>query len=244
MTEVLAGLCAAVVVLLTARGRPDVRGSRRKERARVDVRGRLCALRARLPGRASGAPGGVTRSDVADLASRLAALLRAGVPPQRTWQVLGTTSGPAADVARTVAAMTAVGGSVSEGLHLAARGVASAGGQGTADAVGWLAVAAEVVDRSGAPSAAVYDGITAGLLAELAAADEQDVALAAPRTTATVLSCLPLAGIALGAAVGADVIGTLLGSSVGRLCLIGGLGLWWAGRRWITRLVTSAGAAG
>ena len=59
--------------------------------------------------------------------------------------------------------------------------------------------------------------------------------LAAPRATARLLSGLPLVGIGFGVLLGADPLGWLLGSALGRLCLIGGIGLtgagaWWTGR--------------
>jgi tight adherence protein B len=59
--------------------------------------------------------------------------------------------------------------------------------------------------------------------------------LAGPRATARTLALLPLVGVAFGVMLGADPLGWLLGSSVGRGCLVVGgaltaLGAWWTGR--------------
>lgn len=59
--------------------------------------------------------------------------------------------------------------------------------------------------------------------------------LAAPRATARLLSALPVLGIGFGVLLGADPVGWLLTSALGRVCLVGGLaltvmGAWWTGR--------------
>jgi tight adherence protein B len=181
-----------------------------------------------------------SRDDAADLCGRLAALSRAGLPASRAWQVLAEGSGPTAEASGAVAGMIAVGGSIADGLRLAARQVNGPG----VEALAWLALIAEVVERSGAPSALVFDGVGEGLLAQLAQADEREVALAGPRTTAAVLAWLPLAGVALGALIGVNPLAVLLGRPVGWVCsAFGGL-FWIAGRRWSSRLVASAGRAG
>jgi tight adherence protein B len=180
-----------------------------------------------------------TRDDAAHLCGRVAALSRAGLTQPRVWQVLAESGGSAAEVAGAVAGMHAVGGSTAEGLRLAA---GRTGGSG-AEALAWLALTAEVIDSSGAPAALVLDRVEAGLLAELARADELEVALAGPRATASVLAALPLAGIALGALVGVNSLALLLGTRVGWVCTLGGSLLWAAGRAWSAHLVSSAGRA-
>jgi tight adherence protein B len=200
------------------------------------------AIRAALGTRAGGASDEpIDREAVADLVGRLAALTRAGVAPGRAWQVLATGGGPAARVARVTSDMISSGGSPADGLRLAVESWPTGPGPpGAVDAVGWLALATEVVDRSGAPSAVVYDGLAAGVLAELARIDEQEVALASARATATLLALLPLVGAGLGFLMGANVVGVLLGTPIGRACLVLGLAAWVAGRRWTRRLVAAA----
>jgi len=176
------------------------------------------------------------RNDAAQLCGRVSALSRAGVPPGRTWEVLAAGRGADARVAETVAGMLAVGGTTAEGLRLAAE---EGSGPGV-EALLWLAATAEVVRRSGAPAAAIFDGIGAGLLAQIAESDEREVALAGPRTTARVLAALPLIGLLLGAVLGVNTLGVLLGTGPGVACLVSGAGFWWAGRWWTARLVRAA----
>ncbi|GAB6900361.1 hypothetical protein [Kineosporia succinea] len=178
----------------------------------------------------------LARDDAAQLCGRVSALSRAGVPPGRTWEVLAAGRGPDARVATTVAGMMAVGGTTAEGLRLAASGCDGPG----VEALEWLAATAEVVRRSGAPAAAIFDGVGSGLLAQIAESDERDVALSGPRTTAKVLATLPVIGLLLGAALGVNTLGVLLGSAPGLACLVGGALFWWAGRRWTAQLVRSA----
>ena len=184
---------------------------------------------------------GNDRREIADLVGRLAALSRAGVAPGRAWQVLAAPGGPGAGIARVTSDMVASGGTTADGLRLAVGAWAPAHGPpGAMDAVAWLALATEVVERSGAPSATVYDGMAAGILAELARIDEQEVALAGARTTATLLAALPLVGAGLGFAMGANVVAVLLGTPIGRLCLLVGVTAWVVGRWWTRRLVAAA----
>jgi tight adherence protein B len=178
-----------------------------------------------------------SRDDAAELCGRVAALSRAGLPAVRVWQVLADSPGRTAEAAAAVAGMLGVGGSTADGLRLAAGRLSGPG----IEALNWLAVASEVIDRSGAPAALVLDEVASGLLAQLAEADEREVALAGPRATASVLSLLPLVGMALGALIGVNVPAVLLGTPAGRLCAVGGALLWGTGRAWSSRLVRSAG---
>jgi tight adherence protein B len=50
------------------------------------------------------------------------------------------------------------------------------------------------------------------------------------------LAVLPLIGVLMAASTGANPVGFLLGSPVGRLCLFAGVGLDAAGLWWIERL--------
>lgn len=65
-------------------------------------------------------------------------------------------------------------------------------------------------------------------------------ALAAPRATGRILSWLPLLGLGLGVLMGSDPVGVLTGSILGALTGMLGLGLAFAGRRWIAALVHRA----
>ncbi|WP_285617033.1 hypothetical protein [Kineosporia sp. NBRC 101677] len=142
-------------------------------------------------------------------------------------------------MAETVAGMLEMGGTTAEGLRLAA---ADCEGPGV-EALEWLAATAEVVRRSGAPAASIFDGIGAGLLAQIAESDEQEVALAGPRTTARVLAALPLIGLLLGAVLGVNPLEVLLGTGIGVVCLLAGSAFWWAGHWWTARLVRNVAAS-
>lgn len=181
-----------------------------------------------------------SRDDAAQLCGRLAALSRAGLPATRVWPVLAQSRGPSADPAAIVAGMIAVGGTTAAGLQLAAGQTSGPG----AEALGWLAVTARVIERSGAPAAVVFDGLGEGLLAQIAQADEREVALAGPRATALVLSALPLVGVLLGAVIGVNTLAVLLGTRVGWGCSLAGGLFWFAGRRWTAHLVAAASRAG
>ncbi len=61
--------------------------------------------------------------------------------------------------------------------------------------------------------------------------------LAGPRATAKVLSFLPLIGVLMGIAMGADPVGWLLGNPVGFVCLALGLALSLLGSLWSRRMV-------
>jgi tight adherence protein B len=65
--------------------------------------------------------------------------------------------------------------------------------------------------------------------------------LAAPRATAGLLAVLPLAGVAMAAALGADPLHVLLHTPAGITCLLAGTALDAAGLLWTQRLVTRAG---
>lgn len=198
-------------------------------------------VRRLAPGRrGTGDPGAPAQAEevLTALTERLAALSRAGVAPHRAWQVLAATGGAGSGPARVVAGMLAGGGTVAEGLRLAA------GRPGADPRLLWLALAAEVADRSGAPASAVLERFAELVRAELAQQQERSVALAGPRATATLLSVLPLVAPVLGRLLGADPLATLVGTGPGRLCLLAGVGFWLAGRCWTVRLVARAARAG
>jgi tight adherence protein B len=171
-----------------------------------------------------------------------AALVAAGAPGDRSTSApparsSSTPGGPTGAALRSAAAVSAVGGDVA--------GVLAAG-----------------ADRSAAPSllrglAACWtlcSGAGAGLAAaveqlELAERDAEDrrravrAELAGPRATARMLAALPLLGLALAAAMGAEPLRFLLGTPLGLACLTGGVALDLLGLAWTSRLVRRAEAA-
>lgn len=101
-------------------------------------------------------------------------------------------------------------------------------------------VACRVAHTVGAPLAPVLDACAEGIAEAGRAESARRTALAGPKATARLLGWLPVAGLALGTAWGADPIGVLLGGGWGRLCLVGGLALMMLGHLWAARLVRSA----
>jgi tight adherence protein B len=79
--------------------------------------------------------------------------------------------------------------------------------------------------------------------AERAAADQRravDVELAGPRASARMLALLPLVGLLMASGLGAAPLAFLLGTGLGRGCLLLGIGLEVLGLRWTARLSARA----
>ena len=171
--------------------------------------------------------------DLSVVVVEVASLLRAGADPTTAWA--GVLGGP-------------VGGEgwpAVEDLEALRGGGAGAGGRDGARAqAGAVMAASELARTLGAPLAQVLDRVAGGLAADAEAAGERRAALAGPRATARVLTGLPVLGAVLGAAVGADPVGVLLGGGFGTLALALGAGLIVVGRWWISRLVRVAARAG
>src|SRR5690606_15572381 len=77
--------------------------------------------------------------------------------------------------------------------------------------------------RTGAPLAEVVDVVVAGIAETVEAENLRRAALAGPRATARLLAWLPLAGVGLGAVLGADPVAVLLGGRPRGLCPVVGL---------------------
>jgi tight adherence protein B len=102
-------------------------------------------------------------------------------------------------------------------------------------AAGW-----EVASRSGAGLADVLDRLSGVLRTDEDVRREVAANLASPRATATMLAVLPVFGIGLGTAIGADPAGVLLGTMLGACCLAAGCLLAVAGLFWVERIVDRA----
>jgi tight adherence protein B len=175
---------------------------------------------------------------VAELTERLAGIARAGLPPGRVWALLAARPGPHAKLAAAMLPWLDAGVPAGRALGvLAARAGKTVGAQ-----LSCLAVAFDACERAGAPLAPSLEGLARALRAQEEARRERELALAAPRATASVMTVLPAVGLLLGAALGADPLAVLAGTPVGRAALVVGGWLWLAGRWWIRRLVAAAAA--
>ncbi|QTE31239.1 hypothetical protein J4E96_01255 [Pengzhenrongella sicca] len=160
-------------------------------------------------------------ADLAVVVVEVASQLRAGADPRQAWErTLGVAVGPT-------------------GLPRPDQLEALVGTGGHAHVVAVLA-AGRLAGALGAPLAPVLERVAAALGEAGEAEGERRAALAGPRSTAWVLTALPVLGVALGAAVGADPIGVLLGGGAGTAALLAGLALLAVGRWWIARLVRAA----
>ncbi len=109
------------------------------------------------------------------------------------------------------------------------------GGAAAAD----LAAVWRVGEDTGCALAAPVERLLDTHRAEERVRAEVAAQLAGPRATAQLLSLLPLAGIAMGVALGADPIGFLTGTGAGLVCLAAGMTLVVVGRRWTVAVAAS-----
>ncbi|NMR19779.1 type II secretion system F family protein [Cellulomonas fimi] len=226
-TAAVALLAVLVTLGVTAAvgpsGRParalDVDSAGRSSRARGSM---LARVTGRLPRPGSRSGQAVERADLATVVTEVASQLRAGADPARAWQV-------------------ALGRPLGAGGRPDAAALA---GRGDEAQVAAVLVAGELARELGAPLAAVLDRVAQALAAGEEAEGERRAALAGPRATAGVLTMLPVLGVVLGTAVGADPVAVLLDGGIGTLGLAIGAALLAVGRWWIARLVMIAARAG
>lgn len=100
--------------------------------------------------------------------------------------------------------------------------------------------ARELAVDLGAPLAELLDEVGAGVADDESAAAERASALAGPASTGRILGWLPVAGILLAVALGADVVAVASDGGVGTASVGGGVVLLLAGRAWSRALVRAA----
>jgi tight adherence protein B len=142
----------------------------------------------------------------------------------RSRPALATPAGPFAAVLAAAA-----GGDVPAAL----REIEVPGGR---DALTRLAACWEVADSSGAPLADVLDRLDAELAALRRRRARMRAETAAAAATVRMLAVLPLLGMGLGYALGADPLDTLLHSAVGNASALVALALQVSGLLWAERL--------
>jgi len=104
-----------------------------------------------------------------------------------------------------------------------------------------LAACWRAAEHHGVPLTGAVCGIEDGLRADQVRRQNLGAELSGVRTTVALLGVLPAFGLALGSALGADPIHTLLTRPVGEVCLLIGCLLEIAGLLWTDRLVGSIG---
>ncbi|MGW0119043.1 type II secretion system F family protein [Streptomyces sp. NPDC003327] len=165
---------------------------------------------------------------VVALCGTVAGELRAGWQPAQALAFGARQTGALGAEEAVVLAAARFGGDVPEALRGAAR-------QDGADGLAGLAACWQVAVDGGAGLAAGLDRLEAALRDHGEQRERLRAELAGAWATVTVLAVLPVAGIALGAALGADPLHVLLHTPAGFACLaLGGAleaaGLWWAAR--------------
>lgn len=204
--------------------------------------------RFRLSRRPRGGHEEATIEQAAAVAEQLATLLSAGVGVAAAWTHLAPVSESGAgeqtsagDEARTAAPtaadpVVAAATAAREGLpvHEALRSGDESGA--------WRALAAawEIAAACGAPLASSLRELAAALRDEGQLRREVRTALTGPNASARLVAWLPVIAIGFGLVLGFDTLAVLLGSPLGLGCLLAGLALLWAGRRWNRALAARA----
>ncbi len=195
-----------------------------------------CGLRRwRSTGRGRRHPAGLVH-----VVSAVAALLRSGMAPAAAWgRVLGVPPGP--DGVPRLADLVGSGTRVPQ--VPSPRPVAFLSRRGRAVPVeGARAVVAagRLAATLGTPLAPVLDRLAESLAADEEVEAERRAAVAGPRASAALLSWLPVLGVVLGTALGADPLGVVLRGGLGATSALLGVTLLVVGRWWTRRLVRAA----
>lgn len=166
------------------------------------------------------------RESVIALCGTLAGEVRAGRQPGEALLSAARDSGGLGDHQAAVLAAARFGGDVPDALAAAAR-------QRGAEGLRGLAACWRVAVDRGAGLADALDRLGTALRAERDQRADLRAQLAGARATAVMLAGLPVVGLGLGSALGADPLHILLHTSSGLVCLVSGgalegLGLWWA----------------
>ena len=171
-----------------------------------------------------------TPAPITELLSALAAELAAGQPTALALEsaVVGLEPHPcplAVTASRT-------GGDVADALRADARAPG-------AHALRGLAACWEVSERSGAGLSLAVSRLAAGLRAGAEADAQLSGEVAAVRASARLLAGLPLLGLVIGQWIGAEPLGWLTGSWVGRGVLLAGVALQMLGMAWLRHMVSA-----
>lgn len=170
---------------------------------------------------------------------------------ERTASVMATCDAIAADLRSGLPAVTALGAAASSWSEFAPVAHAARLGADVPDAMRALsrlpgaaplrvvAAAWQVSHRSGAGLASALGMAARVLREERATAEVVATEMAAARATAVMLAVLPIGVLVLGAGLGGDPFGFLLGTMPGLACLATGLALIHAGLAWLDAIATS-----
>jgi tight adherence protein B len=251
-------VAAASLGALGPRGRSPARFSDGLARGPVEARGWVEPARA-TPERSSAALASASSAgSLAGAVTAVGSALRSGQPPASAWRaVLGCPVGPDGEPAvedllaathqpsagRLAALAEGLLAQVPFGLAVRPGGTVHqrAALERRAEAV---VAAGRLAASLGAPLAPVLDRVAESVVGDDEVDGERRAVLSGPRSTAALLGWLPLPGIALGVALGADPVGVVLRGGAGTVSAVIGGGLLVVGRRWTSHLVSRAMLAG
>lgn len=178
-------------------------------------------------------------ADLAEAVGALADELRAGVHPAvAARSVAGESSDRTATVLRAVAAVERHGGELDPRTQLEAE----RHDRVTEQILAQLVRAWALARSHGLPLAGVLNAVRRDADAAVRLARQVDAKMAGPRASAGVLAALPLAGVALGEAMGAQPVRVLSSTPTGQVLLVAGALLVVAGVAWSSALTGRAAA--
>lgn len=183
------------------------------------------------------AESGQRAAAVIDLCTGLSGELRSGATPEQALHVVMGRNPGFRDTLGTEAAARLAAARYGAHVPAALRIVAGLPGGGGAAS---LAACWQVSSDSGTGLARGLDQLADALRAERALTEDVAGELAGPRTTAALLAVLPVFGLVLGTAIGANPLAVLLHTPVGIACLAAGTALEAAGLIWTGRIVRAA----
>ncbi len=214
-----------------------------------------------------GAAAGTGLDDHVEVMRQLAALLRSGRHPGEAWMLLETSWGmripeavgpgkPARDRTRGRRSPRITTSAATRDIVTGCRAARISHETGSGPSAGmerhlrdqpefrhaWqrLLWCIRLSESTGAPLGDLLQRLADQLEAEQDRRRALEAALAGPRMTQKLLAWLPALGLGLAQLMGADPLGVLTGTDLGRMCLVAGGGLWWANALWSRHLLAAA----
>lgn len=173
------------------------------------------------------------RADLPALLDHVVARLRAGGTVREAVEELAARPGPLAPDFGRMRARLGLGATFEDAL-------AAWETERPLPAVGATAGALSLVARIGGSAATPLEGLAASLRADESAAGEARALSAQARMSAVVVGFAPVAYLVFTTATDPGATGALVGTTVGRLCLVAGLGLELAAAVWMRAIVGRA----
>jgi tight adherence protein B len=171
---------------------------------------------------------------LAEALRTLVAGLRAGAHPAAAAEAAAEDAHPpTAATMHAVAAVARLDGDLSAVVDTSRSPLVSV-------ALSRLSTAWQLAQRHGLPLAEVLDAVRRDLEQRARFTRQVLARMAGPRSSAMVLSLLPMLGIALGAVMGADPLAVLTGTALGQVLLVAGVALQCIGLAWSTHITSRA----